>query len=113
MNETHTCIREGDITRIQTEIRTIFKRIDEQTEISKSVSEMAACVKVMATEMKNMDERMNDKMTGLTKTIESVETDVKELKVKPARRWDSLVQTAITAILSALIAFLVTRVGLR
>ena len=38
--------------------------------------------------------------------------DVEELKAKPGKRWDGIVEKAIWAVVAAVIAFLLARFGL-
>lgn len=63
--------------------------------------QLATSVAVMAEQMKNM----NASVTTLTGEVE-------ELKVKPGKRWESLVSAFIVGIASALLGFLLAKFGL-
>ena len=63
--------------------------------------QLATSVAVMAEQMKNM----NASVTTLTGEVE-------ELKVKPGKRWESLVSAIIVGIASALLGFLLAKFGL-
>ena len=49
-------------------------------------------------------------MTYLTATITDISNNVKEIKEKPAKRWDTVVACALTALVSAIITFLLSGV---
>ena len=51
-------------------------------------------------------------MKHIMKALGGLEADLKTLREKPAKRWDSLVDKAVWAILAAVIAFILGRVGL-
>ena len=62
-------------------------------------------------------EKMNGRMVGyekdmtyLTATITDISNNVKEIKEKPAKRWDTVVACALTALVSAIITFLLSGV---
>ena len=62
--------------------------------------QLATSVAVMAEQMKTMN--------GSVKTLTS---EVEELKDKPAKRWDSLVDKIIWAVAGAVIAYVIARIG--
>ena len=62
-------------------------------------------------------ESMNSRMVGyekdmsyLTATVTDISKDVKEIKEKPGKRWDSVVLCVITSIVGAVIGFLLSGV---
>ena len=66
----------------------------------------------------NLD-KLTTSVSLLAEREERVETDVKEIKAdvkglaeKPAKRWDSLMETIIVAVASAAIAYVLGRGGL-
>lgn len=62
---------------------------------------LATSVAVMAEQMKTM----NNSVSTLTKEVE-------ELKDKPGKRWEGIVDKIVWAVLAAVIAFLLGRIGL-
>lgn len=62
--------------------------------------QLATSVAVMAEQMKTM----NTSVSTLT-------SEVEELKDKPAKRWDSLLNTIIVGVASAVLAFLLGKFG--
>ena len=63
--------------------------------------QLATSVAVMAEQLKTM----NASVSTLTKEME-------EIKEKPGKRWDSVVDKIVWALLAAVIAFLLGRIGL-
>ncbi len=60
-------------------------------------------------------ESMNERMVGYEKdmsylrtTISTMSEDLKEIKEKPAKRWESAVLCAITSIVSVVVGFLLS-----
>lgn len=52
----------------------------------------------------------NNNMMNITSTLSEIRADVKELKEKPAKRYDAIVMYIITSVLGALVGFLINGV---
>lgn len=89
------------VTRHTEQIKTCFDQIDETRSMAESVHKLATTVEILALELKST----NKKMDRLTQEVE-------EIKEKPAKRWDSVVGIFITAVATAIVTFLLTRLGL-
>ena len=87
---------------MQAEIKSIFKRMDEQLALSKAVYELAGEIKVMGERIKSLGE-------GQIR----LQQDVEELKATPRRRMDTVIAAFIGAIATALVAYVFFRLGLR
>lgn len=79
------------ITAVEESIKSAHHRIDEVQENQKVLLEMNANIKLLTEQFKTQ-----------SKELTEVKSDVKELKEKPVKRWDSIVATIITVITSAL-----------
>lgn len=90
--ENHNCKKEGDIAILKTDVKTIFKRMDEQLSITKAVYDLAAEIRVM-----------NNRLQTMEKGQIELKKDVEELKTKPAKRWDALIGAIITAVVSLVV----------
>lgn len=55
---------------------------------------------------------IEERMAQIKEDTEEIKESVQELKDKPAKRWESIVEKAIWAVIAAVIAFLLGRVGL-
>lgn len=75
-----------------------IKKLETESNV---LHELAKSVAVLAEQMKNM----NNSVSVLTNEME-------ELKVKPSKRWDSLVDKVIWAVAGAVLAFLLAQLGL-
>lgn len=75
-----------------------IKKLEGETE---TLRKLAISVEVMAEQMKNIN-----------KNFKSLTNDVEELKEKPGKRWDSLVNNLIWGVAGALLAFVLSRIGL-
>lgn len=53
-----------------------------------------------------------EKLDNLTRRHDELNRKLSELESKPAKRWDGIVDKAIWAVMAAVIAFLLGRVGL-
>ena len=76
-------------------------RIDNLEEEQKELRNLTAAVSAMVAEQKNM---RND--------LTEMKADVKDIKEKPAKRWDLIVEKIITLIVTAVAAFMLAKVGL-
>ena len=88
-------------TRHTEQIKTVFNQLTEVKGMTESVHKLATTVEVLALEQKNTGEKI-DKLTG----------EVDEIKEKPGKKWESVVTVAITAIVTGVVTFLLTRMGL-
>ena len=88
-------------TRHTEQIKTVFNQLAEIKGMAESVHKLATTVEVLALEQKNTGEKI-DKLTG----------EVDEIKEKPGKKWESVVAVAITAIVTGVVTFLLTRMGL-
>ena len=91
-----------EVARLTSDVKAAFKRIDEQKQLSESVHALAISVERQTMAL----DRAND-------NIRALQSDVDELKARPAKRWDGIVTAAITALVTAIITFLLTRNGLK
>lgn len=76
-------------------------RIKKLESESAALHELATSVALMAEQMKNMNKSVS-KLTG----------EVEELREKPSKRWESLVEKIIWAIAAAFIGFILAQLGL-
>ena len=72
-------------------------RIKKLEENQQALNDLALSVRELATDQDNMKS-----------DITEIKTDVKALTAKPAKRWDSLVDKLLYAIVGAFIAWLLT-----
>ena len=84
------------------QIKTLFTRVDEQKTLTESVHKLAISL-----------ERLTSAQKSTSDKVDSLTDDVEELKNKPAKKWDAAATVAITAIISAVVTYIFTRIGLK
>ena len=58
------------------------------------------------------DARLDEKLSGMDENIKKGLAKQESCELKPARRWDAIVDKAIWAVLAAVIAFFLAKIGL-
>ena len=58
------------------------------------------------------DARLDEKLNGMDTNIKKVLAKQESCELKPAKRWDAIVDKAIWAVLAAVIAFVLAKIGL-
>ena len=75
-----------------------IKKLEGESSV---LHQLATSVAVMAERMKTMNT-----------SVISLKTEVEELKDKPAKRWDNLIDKIIWAVAGAVLAYIIARIGL-
>lgn len=75
-----------------------IKKLEDESGV---LHQLATSVAVMAEQMKTMN-----------KSVSTLTNEVEELKEKPAKRWDGLVDKIVWAVAAALIGFALAQIGL-
>lgn len=83
--------------RFEERLKSAFNRIDEQKTLVESVHRLATSVELLASAQKATE-----------KKVDTLTHDVEVIKDKPAKRWDLVVTTVVTA----LVAFLLGKFGI-
>lgn len=97
--ETEEIVRELTETTARSKSNT--KRLDEVEAEQKEFKKLVTAVEVIATEQKQMNETVNE-----------MRSDIKEMKDKPAKKWDSVVDKVIMTILGAVILYIMAKIGM-
>ena len=87
--------------RMQEQIKTLFNRQDEIKELTETVHKLALSIERQGLSLKSTDEK-----------VDGLKIDVDEMKAKPAKRWDSVVGIVITAIVTAVVTYFLTKAGM-
>lgn len=81
--------------------RTIFRRLDQQDKLLETVHTLATSVSVMSNEQGQ-----------LKKAVAGLCADVEEIKSKPAKRWEGVVEKIIFTVLGAMVTFILAKIGI-
>ena len=92
---------EHRLTEIEARAKSNSHRLDEMEKRQDDLDELVSTVKVLA-----------DREVRVENDVKEIKDDVKSLKIKPLKRWDSIVNTVIIALVTAIAGFLLARLGL-
>ena len=92
---------EHRLTEVEGRSKSNTHRLDEMEERQDKLDDLVSSVKVLA----DREQRVED-------DVKEIKSDVKSLTSKPGQRWDSIVDKVVWAVLAALIAFLLAKIGL-
>ena len=84
------------IARMEEQIKQLDRRMGSLEKLTETVSELALSVKELAASIKQTDDN-----------VENLRKDVVEIHDKPAKRWETIVTAAITAIVGLIIGRLI------
>jgi hypothetical protein len=92
---------EHRLTEVEERSKSNAQRLSEMEKRQDDLDELVSTVKVLAVREENVE---ND--------VKEIKADVKSLTSKPGQRWDSLVDKIIWAVAGAVLAYVLSRVGL-
>ena len=92
---------EHRLTEVEARSRSNTKRLDEVEKRQDDLEVLASSVSALAAR----EERVES-------DVKEIKADVKTLAAKPGKRWEAIVDKAVWALVAAVIAFLLARVGL-
>lgn len=92
---------EHRLTEVEGRSKSNTHRLDELERRQDNLDDLVSTVKVLAVREENVE---ND--------VKEIKNDVKSIKDKPGQRWDAIVDKVIWAVLAAVIAFILGRIGL-
>lgn len=92
---------ERRLTDVEARSKSNTKRLDEMEKRQDNLDTLVATVAVLAEKESNVE---ND--------VKEIKNDVKSIKEKPGKRWDAIVDKIVWAVLAAVIAFFLGRIGL-
>lgn len=79
---------------------TVEKRVDD-------LGRLTTAMEVMATEQKHQTAAMSE----IKENVASLDTKVEAIEKKPAKRWETVVEKIVIATVSAVAAFVLSRLG--
>lgn len=92
---------EHRLTEVETRAKSNQHRLDEMEKRQNNLDDLVGTVKVLA----DREERVED-------DVKEIKGDVKSLKDKPAKRWETIVNNIIWAVVGAVIVYLLNQIGL-
>lgn len=92
---------EHRLTKLEVSEKSHKRRIENLEKRQDDLEKLASSVSTLAANQKHMES-----------DVKEIKADVKGLAAKPGKRWDSIVDKAVWAVLAAVIAFMLGRIGL-
>ena len=92
---------EHRLTKAEGLIKSNTKRLDKMEKVQETLTDLVKSVATIAQKQVDMDGDMKE-----------VKADVKAIVGKPGKRWDSIVEKALLAIVSGLVAFVLFKLGI-
>ena len=92
---------EQRLTEVEARSKSNSHRIDDLEKRQDNLDELVSTVKVLAVREENVET-----------DVKEIKNDVKSLADKPAKRWDSVVNTIITTVVAAILGFMMARLGM-
>ena len=81
--------------------KTIFQRLDKQDKMIESVHKLATSVEKLAMKQDAMETKLGNLCS-----------DVDEIKSKPVKRWEGIVEKVIFTVVGALVAYVLAQMGI-
>ncbi len=85
---------------LRRDMKTAFRRIDEQTRLTDTVHQLALSIRDLA-----------NKQDSTQSDVQRISRDVEELKGRSGRRWDAIVMELIKYLVLAAAGFLLARLA--
>lgn len=92
---------ENRLVKVEERSKSNTHRIDKLEESTEAINRLAVSIQVMA-----------EKQDYVANTVDKLDSKVTALEQKPLKRWDSLAEKSIWAVLAAIITFLLGHFGL-
>ena len=92
---------ERRLAEVEARSKSNAHRLEEVEKRQDNLDQLVASVSILKTEQEHIQT-----------DVKEIKSDVKDLAAKPGKRWDSIVDKVIWAVMAAVIAFLLGRVGL-
>lgn len=84
--------------RMEEQIKTLFRQQEEIKRLTETVQSLALAL-----------EKQGVALQSTEKKVSEVKTDVDEIKLKPAKRWDAIV----AALIAGVVGFLLAKFGIK
>lgn len=93
---------ERRLTETEARSKSNTKRIDDMEEKQRDIADLVSSVKILA-----------DREVRVESDVKEIKDDVKELKGKPGKLWEGIVEKAIFTVVGGIIAYVLIRLGLQ
>lgn len=91
---------EKRLTEVESRSKSNTKRIDEIEKRQDNLDDLVSTVKVLA----DREKRVED-------DVKEIKTSVNEIKGKPAKRWEGVIDKVIFTVVGAIVTFILVKIG--
>jgi len=99
---------ESRMTALEQRCKSNSHRLEQVERQQEAIHSLAASLQVMASEQKHQTQAINT----VREDVSRLDGKVDALEMKPARRWEGLVEKLVWGVVGAVLAFLLARMGL-
>ena len=92
---------ERRLTEVESRAKSNTRRLDEVEKRQDKLDDLVGTVKILA-----------DREARVEKDVSEIKENVQEIKEKPGKRWDGLVDKIILTIAAAVIGYFLSKIGL-
>jgi predicted nucleic acid-binding Zn-ribbon protein len=92
---------ERRLTETEARSKSNTKRLDEMEKKQGDIADLVSSVKILA-----------DREVRVEKDVKEIKDDVKEMKEKPGKRWESIVEKVIFTIVGGIVTYVLVELGL-
>lgn len=91
---------EHRLTDVESQVKSNSHRLDEVEKRQDNLDELVSTVKVLAVREENVES-----------DVKEIKSDVKDLTSRSGKRWDTLVEKIIWAVVAAVVGFALAHIG--
>jgi hypothetical protein len=99
---------EHRLTEAEHRAKSNTRRVEKLELQTEAIQSLATSVEVMVKEQGHQTEAINEIKTDVKK----LDTQVEELRQKPAKRWESIVEKITLTIVGAIVGYILVKLGL-
>ena len=99
---------ENRLTSLEQRCKSNGHRLEQLEKQQQAIHSLAASIQVMASEQKHQTEAINT----VREDVSRLDGKVDALEMKPAKRWDGMMDKLIWGVAGSILAFLLARAGL-
>lgn len=92
---------EKRLTEVESRSKSNTKRIDDMEKRQDSLDDLVSTVKVLADREKRVEDDVSE-----------IKGDVKDMKEKPGKRWESAIDKVIFALIGAVVTYCLKEIGI-
>lgn len=98
---------EKTIIQHEEQLKQHNKQIERLEEMFEKISSLAQSVEILALEMKAERESSNE----TKQDVKDIKKRLGEIESKPAKKWENMINQIITLVISAIVGYIIAKIG--